>query len=107
MLRYFLPQNKQLDAFVEYMSPLLKDVMPQSFGDCASVDHMAPAPCTGSESLAFIRTDAYEATARWVTGLKMTHLDVVRFSAAPQNRYEAADYKHAVFGAMSPISARI
>ncbi|XP_026192872.1 uncharacterized protein LOC34622834 [Cyclospora cayetanensis] len=78
--------NKELSAFLEYASPLLKDVLPQSLGDCAANEHLAPQPCAGSGPLAVIRTTTYEATARWLAGLKTTQLNVIRFDAAPRNR---------------------
>ncbi|OEH76302.1 hypothetical protein cyc_06732 [Cyclospora cayetanensis] len=54
------------------------DVLPQSLGDCAANEHLAPQPCAGSGPLAVIRTTTYEATARWLAGLKTTQLNVIR-----------------------------
>ncbi|KAL8455017.1 hypothetical protein Emag_001144 [Eimeria magna] len=80
--------NKQLEAFVTYANPLLPKVLPQSFGDCLTGDTTAaaPPPCLGSEPLAVVRTSAYEAKARWATGLRNTKLQDFFFEASSHNR---------------------
>lgn len=74
------------------MNPLLRNMLPQSFGDCASATHVAPPPCAGSMPLAYVRTNVYEATARWATGLNSTELHAARFDAS-KSRWARGQYE--------------
>lgn len=95
-------QNKHLEGFTEYVNPLLKQVLPQSLGDCASATHVAPRPCVGAMPLAYIRTDIYEATARWATGLKTTELHTARFEVTPKGRYASEHSKYSGWQSWCP-----